>query len=147
MNIESFAFYVSVLRKNFLGYCSEKLSDMGLTYSQLFIIIHIGKHTQCTPKSISEYLKLDAGQLNRSLAKLAEDNFINQIKSEKDKRVTILTLTEKGERVFKESHEIFFQWDEEILAELDSSSKEKLMDVMKKLALTANEKRKDKENG
>ena len=41
--IDSIAFYVSILRRQFTAYCTEKLSEMDITQGQIFIIIYIGK--------------------------------------------------------------------------------------------------------
>lgn len=65
MNNESFAFYIAILRKYFVSYCTEKISSFGVTYSQLFVLIYISKKNECSYKEIVEYLKIDAGQLNR----------------------------------------------------------------------------------
>ena len=69
---ESFAVYISIIRKYFVSYCTEKISNFGVTYTQLFVLIYIGKNNECSPKEIVEYLKIDAGQLNRILTKLLE---------------------------------------------------------------------------
>lgn len=40
---DSFAFYITLLRKQFTKYCSERLNEIGVSYGQLYIIIYIGK--------------------------------------------------------------------------------------------------------
>ena len=135
MQIYSFEFYISVLRKSFVSYCSEKLSEVGLTYGQLYIIIYIGRRRECSPKEISTFLKLDAGHINRTLSKLIENGFIIQKKNPNDKRANIVNLTEKGEDVFKMSYNLFKDWDDEVLSLLGDNEKEKLMDVMKEITL------------
>lgn len=138
--MESFAFYISVLRKYFLEYCTEKLSEFDITYGQLFVLIYISKTTQCSPKEITEYLKLDAGHLNRILGKLIEKDCIEQRKSEEDKRVKIVTLTENGKNIVDKSRQFFYEWDREVLAELDDTSHQELMELMKKIIFRLSEK-------
>lgn len=138
--MESFAFYISVLRKYFLEYCTEKLSEFDITYGQLFVLIYISKTTQCSPKEIIEYLKLDAGHLNRILGKLIEKDFIEQRKSEEDKRVKIVTLTENGKNIVDKSRQFFYEWDREVLVELDDISHQELMELMKKIIFRLSEK-------
>ena len=98
---ESFAFYVSVLRKYFTQYCTEKLAEINVTYGQLFILIFVGKKETCSPKEISLALKLDAGHLNRTLSKLIENGLLKQKKSTKDKRANIISLTPKAGKPLK----------------------------------------------
>lgn len=139
MHIESFAFYISALRKNFVTYCSEKFLELGITYGQLFVLIYIGKKKECSPKEISEFLKLDAGQLNRTLSKLIENSFIIQRKNNNDRRANIVSLTDKGKKVFEESHNIFYEWDNMVMSKIDDNSRQELMDLMKRVAYKAND--------
>lgn len=139
MLIESLSFYISFLRKNFTEFCSEKLSEMGLTYGQLFIIIFIGKNEACSPKDISKALNLDAGHLNRTLSKLIENDFILQKKNENDKRANIVTLTSKGQEVFKRSYSLFDEWDDLVLYSFTENEKEELMRLIKKVAFSQKE--------
>ena len=132
MLIDSLSFYISFLRKNFTEFCSEKLSEIGVTYGQVFIIIYIGKNEACSPKDISKALNLDAGHLNRTLSKLIENDFILQKKNENDKRANIVTLTSKGKEVFKRSYSLFDEWDDLVLSSLSDNEKEELMTLIKK---------------
>lgn len=139
MLIDSLSFYISFLRKNFTEFCSEKLSEMGLTYGQVFIVIYIGKNEACSPKDISKALNLDAGHLNRTLSKLIENNFILQKKNENDKRANIVTLTSKGQEVFKRSYSLFDEWDDLVLSSFTENEKEELMGLIKKVAFSQKE--------
>lgn len=138
MLIESFAFYISVLRKQFTSYCFEKLSKMDVTYGQLHIIIFVGKKKKCSPKDISIALKLDAGHLNRTLSKLIENDLIVKQKNTNDKRSNIVSLTTKGNQVFELSHSLFQEWDNKILSSLSDSDKQKLMELIKKITIYKN---------
>ena len=131
----SLAFYISLLRRNFIRYCSGKLSEMNVTYSQLFILLFIEKKGACSPKEISAALKLDAGLLNRTLAKLAAGGFLSQVKNEKDRRGVIVSLTPSGHQVFQKSRELFYQWDRIVSSSLTDAEKKQLEDLLKKLAL------------
>lgn len=146
MSMDSFAFYISVLRKHFLAYCTDKLSGYDITYGQLFVLIYISKKNQCSPKQITEYLKLDAGQLNRILGKLIEKALIEQRKSKEDKRVNIVTVTENGRKIVEESRQFFYEWDQEILSEVDDTSRQELLDCMKKIVFRLYDKNGGKEN-
>lgn len=138
MQIDSFAYYISVLRKQFTAYCTEKLSEVGVTYGQLYIIIYVGKMKECSPKDISLSLKLDAGHLNRALSKLIENELIEQRKNVNDRRSNIVILTEKGKQVFEMSHNLFQEWDNMILSQLDDSNRQNMMDCIKKITFYNN---------
>lgn len=133
MEMTSFAAQVSALRRQFVGYCTERLSQVGVTYGQVYILICIGKRGTCSPKEIGQVLGLDAGHLNRTLAKLSEGGFVEQEPDPKDRRARVVRLTPKGEEVFALSHEVFHRWDQEVLAPLSTQEREQLMGYLKKL--------------
>lgn len=133
MDNDSFAFYIAILRKHFVSYCAEKLSDFGVTYSQLFVLIFISKKKRCSSKEIVEYLKIDAGQLNRLLSKLLEKELIFQRKNDTDRRFNLLTLSDKGKKIVEESHNLFYSWDTQVLSDIDDNSRMELMNLMKTL--------------
>ncbi len=143
MHTESLAFYVAVLRKYFVSFCSERMDALGVTYSQLFIMIFIHKKTECAPKEISKYLRLDAGQLNRTLNILIEKNLIKQRKNVNDRRANILCLTVNGEEVVRQSQRLFEDWDQQVLSQIDEESKRELLELMKKLVLNINQKKEE----
>lgn len=140
MNSESFAFYITILRKYFISYCTEKISRFGVTYNQLFVLIYISKKSACSSKEIAEHLKIDAGQLNRILTKLLEKEFILQRKSSKDRRFNSLSLTAAGIKIVEESQKLFYSWDEQVLSDIDDNSRQELMNLMKQLIFKLNEK-------
>lgn len=135
--IDSFALYVSFLKKQFSNYCSKRLMEKGVTFSQLFIIIFVGKKESCTPKEISQGLNLDAGHLNRTINKLVENDILIQEKNENDKRSNIITLSDKGREVLEMSYTLFYEWDNILLDCLDENEKEMLIKIMRKIVFSA----------
>ncbi len=131
--IDSFAFYVSTLRRKFTKFCTERLEEMNVSYGQLYIIIFIGKKGNCSPSEVSNGLKLDAGHLNRTINKLIENGLINQTKNENDRRANVLSLTAKGEEIFHASKDLFKEWDEKVLSPLSDDEKAQLMNILRKV--------------
>lgn len=135
--IDSFALYISFLKKQFSQYCSKRLMEKGVTFSQLFIIIFVGKKESCTPKEICQGLNLDAGHLNRTINKLVENDILIQKKNANDKRSNIITLSNKGKEVLEMSYALFYEWDNVLLDCLDESEKEMLIKIMRKIVFSA----------
>lgn len=129
----SLAYYVMLLRKDFTEYCSQKLQEIGLSQGLLFFILYIGKHPGCSPKGLGEALKMDSGHVARSLTKLVQAGFIFQEQNQKDRRAHILRLTAKGEEAFELSHALFFQWDREVLKDMDEEEQKLLLGVLERL--------------
>ena len=80
MLISTLSYYTTELYKEFAAYTTEKLHELGLNFGQMYFIIYVGKHPECTPSELTSALKLDWGHSQRSVAKLAEDGFSDQRK-------------------------------------------------------------------
>lgn len=139
MLLDSFAFCVSVLRKKFAAFCTERLSQMDVTYGQLYIILFLGKREICSPKDISTALHLDAGHLNRTLAKMVTENLVVQTKSTVDKRASVVQLTAHGRQVYEKSRNLFQEWDTTALEMLTEEEKQTLMQLIRKVVFYKNE--------
>lgn len=131
--VTSLAYLVTILKNEFSNYCNGRLEEIGLTQGLLFFILYIGRKQTCSPKQLTEALRMDAGYATRSLAKLEKEGFIIQAINPKDRRARILELTEQGKEAFAFSHELFYEWDAQIMKELDPQQKEALLDSMQQL--------------
>ena len=132
--MQSLAFHVSVLRKDFSNYCGEKLGEMGLTPGLLYFVTYVARHPGCSPKELARALKMDNGHTARSITKLAEGGFLVQEPNPKDRRAHVLKLTPKGEEAARKSRELFYRWDEEVTAVLTPEQREQLMALMAALS-------------
>ena len=77
MDHESLAFMIAVLRKHFVAYCTENLTELDVTYGQLFILIAVDKKPGCAPKEIAAYLK--ETKLDITETKLTPENLTELI--------------------------------------------------------------------
>jgi len=132
--MQSLAYHVSVLRKDFSNYCGEKLEEMGLTPGLLYFVTYVARHPGCSSKELAQALKMDNGHTARSITKLAEGGFLVQKPNPKDKRAHVLRLTPKGETAARESRELFYRWDQEVTAVLTPEQREQLMSLMAALS-------------
>lgn len=133
---QTLAYYATLLRKDFTNYCNQKLAEEGLSQGQLYFILYIGRHANCSPKELAQALHMDAGHTTRTLTKLAQDGFLVQKKSKADGRAHTLLLTEKGDAAFRMSHELFTQWDKQVLSPLPAEEQATLMALLSKLIST-----------
>lgn len=137
----TFAFFTTVLQKQFRNYCQIELQKHGISHGQLFFILYIGKHPQCSPKEVSVQLHLDTGHTTRALFKLEQAQLIIQDINPLDKRARLLSLTPYGEEIFKLSHEFFNQWDQETLQCLSSNERETLLILLNKIMINTQERK------
>ena len=127
----TFSFYSSVFYRGFVSYTTRQLQTLGLNFSSLFPVLYVGKHPGCSPSRLTQTLGLDWGYSQRSIAKLVEDGFLTK---EKSGRTYRLDLTEKGQQAFSVSHQVFFDWDKQVLAPLTQEERQQLLALLAKTA-------------
>ena len=128
------------LHRDLYNFSSERLKKEGLTTGLMYFILHVAKNPECTPMDLCEALALDRAYALRCLKKLTAEDFILRRPHPTDGRASILTLTEKGERVFHECRQLLFDWDESRLSALDEGEKETLFALLSKVVKTEGEK-------
>lgn len=130
----SLAYYVTLLRKDFKGYCNQRLQELGLSQGLVFFILYIGTHPGCSPGALAEALCMDSGHVTRSLSRLERGGFVLQETNPDDRRGRILCLQEKGEEAFRISHELFKRWDDEIMKAMPENDRRRLLALIGGLA-------------
>lgn len=123
------AYYAIVFHRSFTAYTTQQLQQLGLNFGSLFSVIYVGKHPGCTQAELTAALGLDWGYSQRSITKLVEDGFLAR---EKSGRAYHLDLSPKGQQAFQVSHQVFFDWDKEVLAALDPEEREQLLALLAK---------------
>ena len=130
---QSLAHFVTLLRKDFIDYCNQRLLEVGISQGLLYFVRYVGKHPDCSPKELAQALHMDIGHTTRSLSKLKQEGLIIQTVNPCDRRAHTLRLTTTGESVYGLSHQLFTQWEEEMLAALSEEERIQLMALLQKL--------------
>ena len=58
MLISTLSYYTTELYKEFAAYTTEKLHELGLNFGQMYFIIYVGKHPECTPSELRTFAAL-----------------------------------------------------------------------------------------
>lgn len=122
---------ILTLHRAFAAYTSQRLQELGLNFGQMYFILYVGKHPDCTPSELTKELHLDWGHSQRSLVKLVEDGFLTREKLGRSYR---LRLTSQGEQAFMVCHRVFADWDAEALSGLTSPERQQLLALLQKAA-------------
>ena len=127
----TFSYYVAMFYRNFMAYTSGQLQAMGLSCGLLYFIIYVGKYPACSQVELTRALGVDWGYSQRSVTKLVEEGFLTR---EKSGRCYHLNLSDKGQQAFEVSHQVFFDWDEQVLSALSLQEREQLFTLLAKAA-------------
>lgn len=128
---QTLAYYATAFHRSFVNYTTAKLQTLGLNFGSLFLVIYVGKHPGCTQTQLTSDLNLDWGYSQRSVTKLVEEGFLTR---EKSGRCYHLNLSDKGQQAFEVSHQVFFDWDEQVLSALSLQEQEQLFTLLAKAA-------------
>ena len=128
---QTLAYYATAFHRSFVNYTTAKLQTLGLNFGSLFLVIDVGKHPGCTQTQLTSDLNLDWGYSQRSVTKLVEEGFLTR---EKSGRCYHLNLSDKGQQAFEVSHQVFFDWDEQVLSALSLQEREQLFTLLAKAA-------------
>lgn len=128
---QTLAYYATAFYRSFVNYTTAKLQTLGLNFGSLFLVIYVGKHPGCTQTQLTSDLNLDWGYSQRSVTKLVEEGFLTR---EKSGRCYHLNLSDKGQQAFEVSHQVFFDWDEQVLSALSLQEREQLFTLLAKAA-------------
>lgn len=127
---QTLAYYATVFHRSFTAYTTQQLQQLGLNFGSLFLIIYVGKHPDCTQAQLTQALGLDWGYSQRSVTKLVEENFLIR---EKSGRAYHLNLSFKGQEAFQISHQVFFDWDRQMLEGLTEEEQTQLFAILEKV--------------
>ena len=82
------------------------LKPLGLTYTQYIVFMVLWEEEQINVGDLGRRLKLDAGTLTPLLKTLEKNGYVTRSRSKEDERITIISITKKGEELKEECKEV-----------------------------------------
>lgn len=76
----------------------DQIKVHGFTTTQCYVLLEIMNQQEISMKTLSERMNLNTSTMTRVLDTLVRDGFIERIKSENDRRLVLVKLTEKGRK-------------------------------------------------
>lgn len=76
----------------------DQIKIHGFTSSQCYALIEILKAERLTMNELSDRMNLDSSTMTRVVDKLVRDELVKRERDEEDKRIMLVSLTEKGKR-------------------------------------------------
>lgn len=129
-----FSASVRLLEKDFSEFCAARLNPLGLSGGLLYFLLYIGKHPGCTPGDLSAALRADSGHAARCIAKLEQLSYLERKRSEQDKRVAELFLTQAGKDAFAAARGLFAEWEGTVLEPLSPEERQLLCSLLQRIA-------------
>ena len=95
----SVAFHLNKARNGLLMEIDAALRPLDITGQQMGILLSLTQGAASTPLEISKLLEIDTGLMTRMLDKLESKGMLQRQRSEEDRRVVNLIVTDKGRDV------------------------------------------------
>lgn len=126
---------INVLVEEFLE-IHQNLNDAytGISKQELNIISYVGRSESMMMREIAERMRLAVSSITPIVDKLVEKKLVQRERSEEDRRVVSVILTEKGRKIYQMEVESFLRLSASILQALDEKEQEKFIAYFRKVA-------------
>lgn len=111
--------------------CRDKLHNV--TLNELHVIEVIGTEGSRNMSSVAKALDITTGTLTISVNSLVKKGLVDRVRSENDRRVVLVSLTELGREAFRRHEEFHKQMVDDITSELSEEEAYSLAVALNKL--------------
>lgn len=112
---------------------SEKLvTDMPFNEAMICNILFKNPEDKCTATMLCEKLQMQKSQMNRTLNSMEEKGMIERVRSDSDKRVVYIKLTDKCHKEYDKLHHNVLAIVDKIINKLDDNQ---IQEVIKSFTL------------
>lgn len=111
---------------------TEEFKD--ITNNDMHIIEAIGLSGENTMSSVAKKLKITAGSLTTAVNALVRKAYVKRERSEEDRRVVYIALTEKGEKAFYHHEQFHRQMTNAVIEKLDDEKIDALVKMLKDIS-------------
>lgn len=112
-------FPVYTLAKEIVNRYRPFLQALDLTYPQYLVLLVLWEKDGQTVSEIGEKLNLDSGTLTPLLKRLEQKKILVRLRSEKDERAVIISLTDNGKKLREKARNIPSEMVEALSASIE----------------------------
>lgn len=109
------------------------LGEFNLSKQEWRVLAILANESSLNAKEIGNKTNLEKMPTSRAIKKLAQSKLLEKVSNTKDKRSTLLTLTEKGQTLFNQLAPLVKAREQEILSVLNSQERATLNETFRKL--------------
>ncbi|MGN0142692.1 MAG: MarR family winged helix-turn-helix transcriptional regulator [Roseburia sp.] len=129
--IQQFREYTRTLECHLEHMNKADCCQCGVSESQCFLVVEIGRRPGVSVKELAQILKLDKSGISRSVEELVRKGYVERNPSEKDRRFVTLHLTEKGqERFEKIEHDMYLKF-KEVFENIPQAKRDQVIEALK----------------
>lgn len=103
----------------------------GISESQCFLLVEIGRRPGLSVKELAQILKLDKSGISRSVEDLVQKEYVERQPSKEDRRFVALTLTEKGQTRFEKIEHDMYRKFKNVFQQIPQEKQEQVLEALK----------------
>lgn len=116
-----------------LSYSEMNYGNVNPYKGQSRCLLYLDRNGSINQKDLAEQLSIRPSSVSDILSKLEQKGFIQKTPSDTDKRITIITLTDKGTEEVKRIRKDRAKAHKEMLTDLSESDKESFYAILQKI--------------
>lgn len=117
----------------FASWESSVIRTSDLTVSEAHAIEILGQYGQMNMKSLAQKLGVTTGTTTVTVDRLEKKDYARRESTREDRRVHLISLTDKGMRAFDEHHQYHLSLTEQMLSALSEEETSQLLKILKKI--------------
>jgi DNA-binding MarR family transcriptional regulator len=117
----------------FSSWESSVIRSSDLTVSEAHAIEILGTYGQMNMRSLAQKSGVTTGTTTVTVDRLEKKGYATRESVKEDRRVFLITLTEKGRQAFEEHHQYHTKLTEQVMAALSEEENEQLVKLLKKV--------------
>lgn len=117
----------------FASWESSVVRSSDLTVSEAHAIEILGQFGQMNMKSLAQKLGVTTGTTTVTVDRLEKKDYARRESTREDRRVNLISLTDKGWQAFDEHHKFHLTLTEQMISVLTGEEVEQLLAVLKKI--------------
>ena len=102
----------------------------GISESQCFVLVEIGRKPNISVKELAEILRLDKSGISRTVEELVQKNYVERKASEEDRRYVVLNLTLDGKERFERIENDMNQKFKKIFDAMPADKREQVIEAL-----------------
>lgn len=135
-NSESVGKWISIIHRYSQIFVSRALSKYGIGPGQISFLMVLYKNDGISQDQLANLLNIDKTTTARALVKLEQNEIIERISNQEDKRVKIVFLTEKARTLEPEIKSTMLHWTEIVMKDFSAEEKKILFKLL--MSITSN---------
>lgn len=132
--INRFLYHVWLLNEQYNSIMSTSCKRGGdLNLQEIKAVGFLGRHGKCKMKELADYLALAVSTTTSLADSLEAKNVVKRERSQEDRRVIMLQLTEEGIEEYNNTLHAYREFCKSVLEELDEKEQDRLIEIFDKV--------------